>query len=388
MSPPDHGPSSLGRERERLAALLRYDILDTPREQDFDDIVAIASEVCGAPIALVSLVDADPQWFKAERGLGLRSTSLEGAFCPHSFPGRELLVVRDTALDNRFQNSPLVTGPLGIRFYAGAPLVTPDGFALGTVCVIDTKPRELTEAQGRTLRALARQVMTMLELRRALRRGHAHELRLAEAQALQQVLINELAHRTKNNLAMVQAIVGQTLRGAASIAEARPVVNARLQALAGAMDALVQTSWAGADLGDLARGILSLCDPGMLGRVALDGPAIHLGPRATLALTLAFHELATNATKYGALSAPEGRVKLAWGYPEISGPRRLRLGWTERGGPRVSRPARTGFGSRLLRDNLAAATEGKVTLDYQSEGFAFTLDAPLEALRREERIGV
>lgn len=388
MNPPDHGPSSLELERERLAALLRYDILDTPREADFDDIVAIASEVCGAPIALVSLVDADRQWFKAERGLGLRATPLEGAFCHHSFPEQDLLVVPDAIQDPRFRESPLVTGSPNIRFYAGAPLVTPDGFALGTVCVIDTKPRELTEAQARTLRALARQVMTLLELRRALRRGHAHEAQLAEAQALQQVLNNELAHRTKNNLAMVQAIVGQTLRGAGSVAEARAAVSARLRALAAAMDALVQTSWTGADLGDLARGILPLCDPGLLGRVALEGPALKLGARATLALTLAFHELATNAMKYGALSVPEGRVGLSWDCPEGPGPSRLRLRWAEAGGPAVARPGRAGFGTRLIRDNLAGATEGVVTLDYPAEGFAFTLEAPLEALERGERLAV
>ncbi|WP_052401245.1 sensor histidine kinase [Muricoccus aerilatus] len=388
MPPPDHGPSSLERERERLAALLRYDILDTPREADFDDIVAIASEVCGAPIALVSLVDADRQWFKARHGVGLSATPLDGAFCPHSFPDKELLVVPDATRDPRFRDSPLVTGPLGIRFYAGAPLVTPDGFALGTVCVIDTKPRELTEAQARTLRALARQVITLLELRRALRRGHAHEAKLAEAQALQQVLINELAHRTKNNLAMVQAIVGQTLRGAGSVVEVRAAIAARLRALGGAMDALVQTSWTGADLGDLARGILPLCDPGLLGRVALEGPALKLGARATLALTLAFHELATNAMKYGALSVPEGRVSLSWECLEGAGPSRLRLRWAEAGGPAVRRPGRTGFGTRLIRDNLAGATEGAVTLDYRPEGFAFTLEAPLEALERGEKLAV
>lgn len=157
-------------ESERLAALHAYGILDTPREEDFDEIVSLAAEICGVPIALVSFVDADRQWFKAEVGAGgIRETPVDASFCAHAILGSEVMEVADTHRDPRFQDNVLVTSEPHLRFYAGAPIASADGYKLGTLCVLDREPRQLTSLQRKSLEVLAKQVMTQLELRRQAR---------------------------------------------------------------------------------------------------------------------------------------------------------------------------------------------------------------------------
>ncbi len=162
-------PSSDVADADRIAALERYAILDTPPETGFDDIVLIATQLCVTPIALVSLVARDRQWFKARHGLAACETPIEQSVCAYALAEpNEILVVPDMTLDPRTSANPLVTGENAMRFYAGVPLVTGDGFVLGTLCVIDRSPRPdgLSPGQEAGLRALARQIMTLLELRR------------------------------------------------------------------------------------------------------------------------------------------------------------------------------------------------------------------------------
>ncbi len=155
-------------EEARLAALRQYNILDTLPEQAYDDITLLATQICDVPIALVSLVDDARQWFKSHHGLEAPEMPRELSFCAHALNRQhETLVIGDPTRDERFQNNVLVTGAPHIRFYAGAPLVTADGHALGTLCVIDSQPRELSPGQLNALSALARQVMAQLELRRS-----------------------------------------------------------------------------------------------------------------------------------------------------------------------------------------------------------------------------
>lgn len=153
-------------EAARLAELRDYDILDTATEKSFDDIVALASMICQVPIALVSLVDEHRQWFKARHGVELAETPRDISFCGHAILGADVMEVPDSRQDERFMDNPFVEGDQGVRFYAGAPLVTARGYHLGTLCVIDHQPRQLTPEQTSALQALARQVIHLFELRR------------------------------------------------------------------------------------------------------------------------------------------------------------------------------------------------------------------------------
>jgi signal transduction histidine kinase len=182
-----HAPADVPRpanEAQRLEALQAYSILDTPFEAAFDDIVKIASQICGTPMALISLVDDARQWFKAAVGIPVRETPVEMAFCAHAVLQPDVFVVTDTHLDPRFIANPLVTGDPGLRFYAGAPLRTPDGYQLGTVCVLDRQPRELGDNQREALQALARQTMALLELRRSLGAAEAMQKHLRSLMAI------------------------------------------------------------------------------------------------------------------------------------------------------------------------------------------------------------
>ncbi len=153
-------------EKKRLKVLWEYEVLDTVPEEVFDDLTELAAKICDAPIALISLVDEKRQWFKSKVGIDVSETPRDVSFCAHAITQPDLFIVPDATQDGRFANNPFVTSAPNIRFYAGAPLVTPDGHALGTLCVLDKVPRELRPEQKQALRILARHVVTQLELRR------------------------------------------------------------------------------------------------------------------------------------------------------------------------------------------------------------------------------
>jgi signal transduction histidine kinase len=189
--------ASPSNERERLAELYRYEILDTPAEQFFDRLTQLAAQTFEAPIAVVSLVDRDRQWFKSHHGTALTQTPREQAFCAHTILSKEPLVVEDATADPRFANNPLVLGDPSIRFYAAAPLVTSRGFVIGSLCVIDRRPRTVTPDQMNTLRLLAVQVVQQFELRQVAETLRRQSTLLEKVQSTAQIGGWELDLRSK-----------------------------------------------------------------------------------------------------------------------------------------------------------------------------------------------
>ncbi|MGU3538650.1 sensor histidine kinase [Methylobacterium sp. A54F] len=202
---------------------------------------------------------------------------------------------------------------------------------------------------------------------------------LKQNEARQTLLMQELAHRVKNTLALVQAVATQTLRNASSREAAGEALSARLVALAQAHDVLLQGSWSSADLRGLVNGAIILHGDGAPGRFRIVGPDVTLGPRPALTLALMLHELGTNAAKYGALSVPEGHVTVSWHLAGGEDTERLHLRWEEADGPSVAPPTRTGFGSRMIERSLIHSFGGEVHLTFPPTGVVLTLDAPLSA---------
>ncbi|MCR5880933.1 PAS domain-containing sensor histidine kinase [Phenylobacterium sp. J367] len=196
------------------------------------------------------------------------------------------------------------------------------------------------------------------------------------AEARQRLMLNELNHRVKNSLATVQAIAAQTLQRADVPKDVRDTFAARLIALAQANDVLIAEDWSGAGLEAIAAQVASPhAESGRPERFSYGGPPVHLPPKSATAMALALHELATNAAKYGALSKPEGQVSLSWDVDPAAG--EIAISWRERGGPPVSPPARSGFGTRLIRQGLKADLQAKVAVSYEPEGLVCSITAPL-----------
>ncbi|WP_324753389.1 sensor histidine kinase [Roseovarius sp. Pro17] len=217
------------RQTERLELLHSFEILDTDREADFDDIAQLASQICGTSISVVNLIDADRQWFKAEVGLGLRETPLSTSICAHVILQDDFVEIPDTLNDPRMKDNPLCQANPGLRFYAGALLKSDDGLPLGTLCVLDHEPRTLTPLQRDTLRVLARQVVAQLEMRKALKGN--------------KLLRQEIDHRVKNSLQSLSSLVGIQQRTAVSdeTISALGTIHSRIQAVAQLHEQLYRT---------------------------------------------------------------------------------------------------------------------------------------------------
>ncbi len=387
---PELDYEKLELEEQRLAALASYDVLDTAPEKDFDDVAKIASRICGTPIAVVNLIGDRRQFFKAEVGLGVRSTPFDSSFCAKAILENEFLMIPDATKDHRFDCNPLVTGEPHIRFYAGAILKTPDGHPIGTVCVLGYEPLVLDEVQQDTLKLLARQVMVQLELRKSLRaksreaeaQRRLSERRLSRTKAMEaadkerRILNQELSHRMKNTLAMVLAIAAQTLKDV-SDRDAVDAFTGRLHALSKAHDVLLRENWSAAAIVDVMLSVLTLHSDDT--RRDLDGPEVFLGPKAGLSVSLLLHELATNANKYGSLSNNVGRVSVKWSVDDVDDVPTLTIVWSESGGPPVIEPTRRGFGSRLIRMGIAGS--GLVEKSYLPGGFTATFKAPMSIVQ-------
>ncbi len=316
-----HGPASDAdddaRERRRLEKLRSFAILDTPPEEAFDDLVALARQVCDAPVALISFVDADRQWFKARSGVEIEGTDLARSVCRHAMraPG-EVVVIEDTRRDPRTADNP-VNDELGMRFYAGAPLRTADGAALGTLCVVDTRPRGLTAAQRAGLAALGRQVMANLQLRRALAAEAAAHLSLeaqngalTDALANERILKLEIDHRVKNSLQLVGSLLQMQAQRAESPEVREALLSARgrvtaISSIHGALGRVSRTDTVrlAEYAGQLVAEMRGQARPGI--EITLDVDEIALPTTLASPFAIMLNEFVTNSLKH---AFPDGRA--------------------------------------------------------------------------------
>lgn len=289
-------------QADRIRTLHTYDILDTPREQDFDDIVALASAICEAPISVVNIIDETRQWFKAEVGLGVRETPLETSICSHVILQDDFVEIPDTLADPRMADNPLCLDEPGLRFYAGARLIAHDGLPLGTLCVLDNHPRTLNDFQRNALRILSKQVMKQLELRRALR--NESDLRA------------EMDHRIKNSLQATSSMIRLYTRAVEddTARQALEAVSRRINGMSALHEQLQDTGASGSvDMGqyleDLATS-LRLTTPDTL-TLSLHVDDITLRFKSATDLGMILSEFVANSIKYGYPDGAEGTVTIA-----------------------------------------------------------------------------
>jgi PAS domain S-box-containing protein len=346
------------------------------RLRDIHDIGQIAltaaeilSKVLRATRAGFGIVDQkretvtiQPDWrMPGVRSLsGLHHFRSYGSFIDDLKRG-DVVAIGDVTADERTRGSAGVLLDLGIRVLLNMPIIEQGRF-VAVVFVHYDKPHDWTDAELDFVHTVADRTQA------AVGRIRAEE---------QQRLLNrELSHRLKNNLAMVQAIVAQTMRKAPDLATAQASLNARLMSLGRAHDLLLSGDAGSADVKSLIEGVLTLHDDGQ-GRIGTSGPVLDINPSASLSLSLILHELATNAAKYGSLSVPEGHVEVRWTLEEHGGEDVFSFTWEEHGGPAVMPPKTRGFGSRLIERGLAGSIGGKVQLDYRPEGVICRLSAPM-----------
>ncbi|MBX3595747.1 GAF domain-containing protein [Sphingomonas sp.] len=329
---------------------------------EFDAIVALLRELCDAPMVLVSLVESERQRFLGRAGLDATETPRSVSFCAHAMDLPDTMVVPDATLDPRFAQNALVTGDPHIRFYAGAPLVTSSGVPLGALCVIDTVPRAgLTPVQARTMRVLAANVMTILEARREV-----------ESRAL---IARELSHRIKNLFAVVGGLVHVSRRNDGEV-DGWNALSDRLGALARASDLVVPPEHAGERETTLLRLFDTLFAPyrDVQGkRIRVEGEDVAISASAATGIALVFHEAATNAVKYGALSGPDGEVVVRVEHLADA----IEIDWQERGGPDARGDGSAGgFGTRLVDSVIGRQFMGRISRDAARGGLGLRIWLP------------
>lgn len=313
-------PSEPIDQEKRLATLRGLGVLDTPREQDYDDVVALAARICETPISVINLIDENRQWFKAETGLGVRETPLDTSICAHTILQPGVTVIRDTLDDPRTKDNPLCFDDPNLRFYAGALLETDDGHALGTLCVLDTRPRDLTDLQKQALQTLARQVMVQMQYRRlaasesAARAESEHEVGdLKEAARAHEILVQEVDHRVKNSLNTVAAMLNLQSKTASSSEAAAYLSTARdrVLAIAALHEQLhIAATYDQVDmvtfLERLAESLKRALPPNVKLRSASD--PIRLNTKIASAIGVIINELVTNSVKHAFPSEREGEI--------------------------------------------------------------------------------
>jgi two-component sensor histidine kinase len=351
-------------QKARLAALRSFDILDTPREEEFDDIVALASEICGAPISVVNLIDENRQWFKAEVGLGARETPLATSICSHVILSDDFVEINDTMADPRTADNELCLAPSGLRFYAGALLKTRSGLPIGTLCVLDITPRQLTDFQRKTLKVLAHHVMRHLELRKALRD--------------QQVLRAEMDHRVKNSLQTVASFVSLYARAAETetAKEGFAAVSRRIQSIATLHDELSHAAQDGiVELDGYLRKVVDLLQVSAPDHVSIKLSVPQRPIEALQATGLGFivSEFVANSVKHAFSNGSPGVVSISSSsLPDENLILLCRDNGTSFSKPGLPTSKGNGLGQKILKAS-ASQIGAAISQEITKQGFAMTI---------------
>jgi two-component sensor histidine kinase len=353
----------------RLAALYETRLLDSPPEPAYDRLTQLATRLLGVPVSQVSLIDTDRQFFKSAVGMpepwaSLRQSPLSHSFCKHVVTSEAIVVVEDAHSDPLAEGN-LAVAYFGVAAYLGVPLVTPDGYVVGSLCAIDSIPRQWTKDNIADLTELASIAMTEIALRLQVAKREA-------AERQQRLLAKELNHRVKNTLAMVKALVNLSLQTANSLASFRDSIASRIESLSNAHALLVDRQWEPVSLQELIEGEFKPVSHAC--RVRAAGPDLAIPASAAIYISMGLHELLTNAIKHGALSTPAGNVGVDWSVTPEENAQRISLRWIESGGPPVTKPKRTGFGTLLLEQILGPQMNGRVVTEYAAEGLRATID--------------
>jgi two-component sensor histidine kinase len=369
------------QEQERLAAVHRYKILDTPPDGAFDRITRFAARLLKMPISLISFIDNNRIWFKSRHGIAIEEMGREDGLCATCIQANKPLVVTNAKEDPRACANTLVAGEVGAQFYLGAPLRTHDGFNLGTLCVLDVVPRTVSDLEVSSLGDLAEMVMDELEFRLAANTAElAYKQELVRADLREDHisgLTRELTHRSKNLLTVVHAIARQTRSNTHSVKDYVQRLAGRILGLAETHELISEKDWHGVSVADLVwRHLDPFLQP--TARVQIGGPAVTLTPIAAQNIGLALHELATNAVRFGALSVPEGLVVLSWERrAELSD--RLLISWREQDCPKSDKLHR-GFGRLVLEQIVPEALGGNAHLSFDTGCLTWVLDVPADVV--------
>ncbi len=367
------------RESDRIAALRSYGILDTPRSKDFDDVIETLAKICDVPIALLSLIDEERQWFKATVGYdaqeGLRSKSI----CAYTILGDDVLVVADTHTEKRFRDMEICQGPQALRFYAGAPLRTSDGLSIGTLCVVDYVPRDLPEELQQLLRVMADQVMRQIELRRAAVIQDQTQGELREALEQKRLLIKEIDHRVKNSLQTINSFLQLQALSAKTEAERRSLEEAEARVMTVAR--VHQQLYTAGDhrrvqlasfLSGLAVALEEVAEAGV--RITVDSEPAHVSGRHASSVGILVNEVVSNALKYAFPELGKGgrvHITLAREGDELH----LSIVDDGVGFDPAAPPRGTGVGMRIV-DGMVRSLRGRLEVSSGPEGTRFHLYFP------------
>ncbi|MAP95264.1 MAG: histidine kinase [Ponticaulis sp.] len=361
------------REAERLATLQSYRILDTDAEAEFDEIVALAARICEAPIALVSLVDSDRQWFKSKIGLEADQTPLEQSICAHAILQDGVFEIEDTLADARTCDNALCLDDPNLRFYAGVPLIAPNGLAIGSFCVLDRKPRSLSDLQKQTLLVLSRQIMRELELRLAI---HSQNL-----------LRREMDHRVKNSLQTIASFISLYRRNANhdNPQEAFDAIERRIRAISALHEELHTVgSEQDIQLTRFIERIVSQLEPtapdGVALRTRLDEVVCGSSVATTLGIVLS--EFVANSIKHAFPDERQGVIQIDLSRTDDGG---ILMVCRDDG---VGLQAQTTAETRIeklgmrLKDAAVAQVNGNLERNASESGYEIRLNIPQSAILR------